>query len=168
MIELQGLSCCRLDPGSSWSEILRWSSLILLLTDVHFCWKKCTQWVQPPSLSCLAQKARGSFCLDVLRVLFLWVQRVQFFIECSPWASCFLVQKARGSKKLKMYFFVVGPCSPRAFSGFFSFEKKSNEGSWCVVVCCSLEFLYSWSFVFKSEPPGVVEANAEPSSLVFD
>ena len=32
---------------------------------------------------------------------------------------------------------------------------------------CSLEYLYSWSFILEFEPPSVVEANAEPPSLVF-
>ena len=34
-------------------------------------------------------------------------------------------------------------------------------------LCCSLEYLYSWSFILEFEPPSVVEANAEPPSLVF-
>ena len=33
-----------------------------------------------------------------------------------------------------MYFSVVGTCSPRAFSGFFSVEKKLVEGSWFVLL----------------------------------
>ena len=139
MIELQGSSCCSLDLGPSWSEILIWSSLILLLADVHFC-----------------LMSSGFFSFECSECNFAKIA----LIECSPWASCFLVQKAGGSKNLKIYFSVVGTCSPRAFSGFFSVEKKPEEGSWFVLLW-SLSFaghgwvLYSheWasSFTFCQE-----------------
>ena len=71
-----------------------------------------------------------------------------------------------GSFWVKLRSLSVAP-EPYAFSEFFSLEKKSDEESWCVVVIVVLSFLYSWSFVFGSEPPGVVEMKAGFPSLVL-
>ena len=104
-----------------------------------FAEKSALSECSPRASGYLAQKARGSICLDVLRVLFLWVQRVQFCkklhsLSVAPEPLVFLVQKSWRVRKLKMCFSVVGTCSPRAFSGFFFVEKKPVEGSWFVLL----------------------------------
>ena len=97
-----------------------------------------------------AKKSALSECSP--RALVVWHKKLEglsvlmssefFSFECSECNFCkklhslsvapeplvFWYKKLEG-QKLKMYFSVVGTCSPRAFSGFFSVEKKPVEGS---------------------------------------
>ena len=101
-------------------EVKSWDGLLWF-----FFWLMCTfAWCPPGSFSFECNFAKIAL------------------IECSPRAFCFLVQKARGSKNLKICFSVVGTCSPGAFFRVLFCWKEAGRR---FLICTPLIFVFCWS-----------------------